>query len=138
MQSIYRSNVISWYITNASRCWNTSASANATIRVRRPFSISSVQTQNTIDLFVSYFFFVPLPRMTLQSRAGMRTLENSSSSEEEDRADLLGRSFQVPRPKSRSNGSIAVRKNSKSNANMINKIVSHIRHFRINRASIMM
>lgn len=38
----------------------------------------------------------------------MRTLENSSSSEEEDRADLLGRNFQVPRPKSRSNGSIAV------------------------------
>lgn len=46
--------------------------------------------------------------MTMQSRAGMRALENSSSSEEEDRADLLGRSFQVPRPKSRSNGSIAV------------------------------
>lgn len=44
----------------------------------------------------------------MQSRAGMRALENSSSSEEEDRADLLGRSFQVPRPKSRSNGSIAV------------------------------
>lgn len=39
---------------------------------------------------------------------GMRTLENSSSSEEEDRTDLLGRHFQVPRPKSRSNGSIAV------------------------------
>lgn len=40
----------------------------------------------------------------------MRTLENSSSSEEEDRTDLLGRNFQVPRPKSRSNASIAVRK----------------------------
>lgn len=39
---------------------------------------------------------------------GMRTLENSSSSEEEDRIDLLGRKFQVPRPKSRSNASIAV------------------------------
>lgn len=38
----------------------------------------------------------------------MRTLENSSSSEEEDRTDLLGRNFQVPRPKSRSNASIAV------------------------------
>lgn len=38
----------------------------------------------------------------------MRALESSSSSEEEDRADLLGRNFQVPRPKSRSNGSIAV------------------------------
>lgn len=40
--------------------------------------------------------------------AGMRTLDNSSSSEEEDRTDLLGRNFQVPRPKSRSNGSITV------------------------------
>lgn len=38
---------------------------------------------------------------------GMRTLENSSSSEEEDRTDLLGRNFQVPRPKSRSNASVA-------------------------------
>uniref|UniRef100_A0A0A1WZK6 63 kDa sperm flagellar membrane protein n=1 Tax=Zeugodacus cucurbitae TaxID=28588 RepID=A0A0A1WZK6_ZEUCU len=47
-------------------------------------------------------------RLGLSSRSnGMRTLENSSSSEEEDRADLLGRNFQVPRPKSRSNGSIA-------------------------------
>lgn len=39
----------------------------------------------------------------------MRTLENSSSSEEEDRADLLGRNFQVPRPKSRSNASVTVK-----------------------------
>ncbi|XP_049306874.1 mucin-5AC isoform X7 [Bactrocera dorsalis] len=47
-------------------------------------------------------------RLGLSARSnGMRTLENSSSSEEEDRADLLGRNFQVPRPKSRSNGSIA-------------------------------
>ncbi|XP_053963038.1 mucin-5AC isoform X3 [Anastrepha ludens] len=47
-------------------------------------------------------------RLGLSSRSnGMRTLENSSSSEEEDRTDLLGRNFQVPRPKSRSNGSIA-------------------------------
>ncbi|XP_067629956.1 uncharacterized protein pwn isoform X2 [Eurosta solidaginis] len=47
-------------------------------------------------------------KLGLSSRSnGMRTLENSSSSEEEDRADLLGRNFQVPRPKSRSNGSIA-------------------------------
>jgi hypothetical protein len=38
----------------------------------------------------------------------MRTLENSSSSEEEDRTDLLGRNFQVPRPKSRSNASVTV------------------------------
>ncbi|XP_037945598.1 flocculation protein FLO11-like isoform X1 [Teleopsis dalmanni] len=51
---------------------------------------------------------VPLPRLGLGVRSnGMRTLENSSSSEEEDRTDLLGRNFQVPRPKSRSNGSIA-------------------------------
>ncbi|XP_055836550.1 uncharacterized protein LOC129905167 isoform X2 [Episyrphus balteatus] len=51
---------------------------------------------------------VPLPRLGLGSRSsGMRTLENSSSSEEEDRTDLLGRNFQVPRPKSRSNNSIA-------------------------------
>ncbi|XP_075167091.1 calcium-binding EGF-like domain-containing protein pawn isoform X2 [Haematobia irritans] len=53
---------------------------------------------------------VPLPRyeLGLGSRSnGMRTLDNSSSSEEEDRTDLLGRNFQVPRPKSRSNGSIA-------------------------------
>ncbi|XP_058982085.1 mucin-2-like isoform X1 [Musca domestica] len=54
---------------------------------------------------------VPLPRyerLGLSSRSnGMRTLDNSSSSEEEDRTDLLGRNFQVPRPKSRSNGSIA-------------------------------
>lgn len=39
---------------------------------------------------------------------GMRPLDNSSSSEEEDKADLLGRNFQVPRPKSRSNASVAV------------------------------
>ncbi|XP_055702107.1 uncharacterized protein LOC129801249 isoform X3 [Phlebotomus papatasi] len=50
---------------------------------------------------------VPLPRLTLNNRSsGMRTLENSSSSEEEDRTDLLGRNFQVPRPKSRSNASV--------------------------------
>lgn len=52
---------------------------------------------------------IPLPRLGLHSRSsGMRTLENSSSSEEEDRTDLLGRNFHVPRPKSRSNGSITV------------------------------
>lgn len=32
---------------------------------------------------------------------GLRTLDNSSSSDEEDRTDLLRRNFQVPRPKSR-------------------------------------
>lgn len=41
---------------------------------------------------------------------GMRPLDNSSSSEEEDKVDLLGRNFHVPRPKSRSNASIAVSK----------------------------
>ncbi|CAH0551973.1 unnamed protein product [Brassicogethes aeneus] len=58
---------------------------------------------------------IPLPRLNLQSQMasraasmhGMRPLDNSSSSEEEDKADLLGRNFQVPRPKSRSNASIA-------------------------------
>lgn len=39
------------------------------------------------------------------SRSNM-TLENSSSSEEEDRTDLLSRNFHVPRPKSRSNASV--------------------------------
>lgn len=68
---------------------------------------------------------VPLPRLGLhmtnaaQQRAasihGMNmrnnsnqqhSVDNTSSSDEEDRTDLLGRNFQVPRPKSRS--SIAV------------------------------
>ena len=50
---------------------------------------------------------VPLPRLGLRPASvhGMRP-PDSSSSEEEDRADLLGRNFQVPRPKSRS--SVAV------------------------------
>nr|CAH7744786.1 unnamed protein product [Callosobruchus chinensis] len=59
---------------------------------------------------------VPLPRLNIQAQLanraasihGMKPLDNSSSSEEEDKVDLLGRSFQVPRPKSRSNASIAV------------------------------
>ncbi|CAG9764307.1 unnamed protein product [Ceutorhynchus assimilis] len=61
---------------------------------------------------------VPLPRLNLQAQLaskaasiqgmqGMRPLDNSSSSEEEDKIDLLGRNFHVPRPKSRSNASIA-------------------------------
>lgn len=58
---------------------------------------------------------VPLPRLTLQAQmaaraasiASARHMDNTSSSEEEDKADLLGRNFQVPRPKSRSNASIA-------------------------------
>ncbi|XP_023014818.2 calcium-binding EGF-like domain-containing protein pawn [Leptinotarsa decemlineata] len=58
---------------------------------------------------------VPMPRLNLQAQLagraasihGMRPFDNSSSSEEEDKADLLGRNFQVPRPKSRSNASIA-------------------------------
>ncbi|XP_070503689.1 uncharacterized protein pwn isoform X1 [Chironomus tepperi] len=44
---------------------------------------------------------VPLPRLGINRPSGLRNFENSSSSEEEDRTDLLGRSFQVPRPKSR-------------------------------------
>ncbi|XP_057652255.1 uncharacterized protein LOC130891484 [Diorhabda carinulata] len=58
---------------------------------------------------------IPLPRLTLQAQMAARAasihstrhMDNSSSSEEEDKADLLGRNFQVPRPKSRSNASIA-------------------------------
>ncbi|XP_072390317.1 uncharacterized protein pwn [Diabrotica undecimpunctata] len=58
---------------------------------------------------------VPLPRLTLQAQMAARAAsihsarhqDNSSSSEEEDKADLLGRNFHVPRPKSRSNASIA-------------------------------
>lgn len=58
---------------------------------------------------------IPLPRLTLQAQMAARAasihstrhVDNSSSSEEEDKADLLGRNFQVPRPKSRSNASIA-------------------------------
>lgn len=47
-----------------------------------------------------------MPRLRPPSVHTLRTPE-SSASEEEDRADLLGRNFHVPRPKSRS--SIAVR-----------------------------
>lgn len=62
---------------------------------------------------------IPMPRLNLQAQLGnrnasmhgMRPLDNSSSSEEEDKTDLLGRNFQVPRPKSRSNASIAVSTN---------------------------
>ncbi|KAG5889932.1 hypothetical protein JTB14_028942 [Gonioctena quinquepunctata] len=58
---------------------------------------------------------VPMPRLNLQAQLagraasihGMRHFDNSSSSDEEDKADLLGRNFHVPRPKSRSNASIA-------------------------------
>lgn len=42
----------------------------------------------------------------LSRSSGIKTLENSSSSEEEDRAEMLNRNFQVPRPKSRSNASV--------------------------------
>ena len=48
---------------------------------------------------------VIMPRLRPPSVHTLRTPE-SSTSEEEDRADLLGRNFQVPRPKSRS--SVAV------------------------------
>ncbi|XP_060656394.1 uncharacterized protein LOC132791476 isoform X2 [Drosophila nasuta] len=73
-------------------------------------TIGGMSLQSTMQMHPSASLAppVPLPRLGLGPRAnGMRTLENSSSSEEEDRADLLGRNFQVPRPKSRSNGSIA-------------------------------
>ncbi|XP_017839830.1 uncharacterized protein LOC108597670 isoform X2 [Drosophila busckii] len=73
-------------------------------------TIGGMSLQSTMQMHPSVSLAppVPLPRLGLGPRAsGMRTLENSSSSEEEDRADLLGRNFQVPRPKSRSNGSIA-------------------------------
>ena len=45
------------------------------------------------------------------SAHGMRTPERtveSTSSEEEDRADLLGRNFHVPRPKSRSSVAVSI------------------------------
>ncbi|GAB0089577.1 EGF-like calcium-binding, conserved site [Sergentomyia squamirostris] len=70
-------------------------------------SLSGMSMAGTLPIHSSTMPPVPLPRLTLNNRSsGMRTLENSSSSEEEDRTDLLGRSFQVPRPKSRSNASI--------------------------------
>ncbi|KAL7736617.1 hypothetical protein ACLKA6_015253 [Drosophila palustris] len=74
-------------------------------------TIGGMSLQSTMQMHPSASLAPPVPlprRLGLGPRAnGMRTLENSSSSEEEDRADLLGRNFQVPRPKSRSNGSIA-------------------------------
>lgn len=46
---------------------------------------------------------MPLPRLGLRpGSAHNTTRQHDSSSEEEDRTDLLGRNFQVPRPKSRS------------------------------------
>lgn len=50
---------------------------------------------------------VPMPRLSLRPASvhGNRAAD-SSCSEEEDRTDLLGRNFHVPRPKSRS--SVAV------------------------------
>lgn len=59
---------------------------------------------NILEIYFLFFY----SRLGLHRSNGMRTLENSSSSEEEDRTDLLGRNFQVPRPKSRSNGSVTV------------------------------
>ncbi|XP_073986228.1 calcium-binding EGF-like domain-containing protein pawn isoform X2 [Rhodnius prolixus] len=44
---------------------------------------------------------MPLPRLGLRPGSAHNTRQDSSS-EEEDRTDLLGRNFQVPRPKSRS------------------------------------
>nr|XP_016941264.2 uncharacterized protein LOC108018248 isoform X1 [Drosophila suzukii]XP_036670044.1 uncharacterized protein LOC108018248 isoform X1 [Drosophila suzukii] len=74
-------------------------------------TLGGMSLQSTMQMHPSATLAPPVPlprRLGLGPRSnGMRTLENSSSSEEEDRADLLGRNFQVPRPKSRSNGSIA-------------------------------
>lgn len=99
---------------------------------KTPLSFSSSSSLLTIALVRPH-------RMTMQSRAGMRALENSSSSEEEDRADLLGRSFQVPRPKSRSNGSIAVSTRVRIVASSMTHHLtpSTFAYSRINRASTM-
>uniref|UniRef100_A0A336KMW4 CSON011234 protein n=1 Tax=Culicoides sonorensis TaxID=179676 RepID=A0A336KMW4_CULSO len=70
-------------------------------------SIANMSMTGTLPMHSGTLPPVPLPRLNLTRPSGMRTLENSSSSEEEDRTDLLGRNFQVPRPKSRSNASIA-------------------------------
>ncbi|XP_063697869.1 uncharacterized protein LOC134828812 [Culicoides brevitarsis] len=70
-------------------------------------SIGGMSLAGTLPIHTGNLPPVPLPRLNLTRPSGMRTLENSSSSEEEDRTDLLGRNFQVPRPKSRSNASIA-------------------------------
>lgn len=69
---------------------------------------------------------VPLPRLNLQAaqRASSIRPPESTSSEEEDKVDLLGRSFQVPRPKSRSNASIAVSRYLVGKLVTITKIVN--------------
>lgn len=52
---------------------------------------------------------VPMPRMSLRPASvhGTRAAD-SSCSEEEDRTDLLGRNFHVPRPKSRSSVAVSI------------------------------
>ncbi|XP_035790556.1 uncharacterized protein LOC118465941 isoform X1 [Anopheles albimanus] len=69
-------------------------------------SMNTLSLHGTLPMHTGTLPPVPLPRTLGLNRNGMRTLENSSSSEEEDRADLLGRNFNVPRPKSRSNASV--------------------------------
>ncbi|XP_058067256.1 mucin-5AC [Anopheles bellator] len=69
-------------------------------------SMNTLSLHGTLPMHTGTLPPVPLPRTLGLHRNGMRTLENSSSSEEEDRADLLGRNFNVPRPKSRSNASV--------------------------------
>lgn len=59
-----------------------------------------------LNLLLIDLTFIRNYRLGISRPNGMRALENSSSSEEEDRTDLLGRNFQVPRPKSRSNASV--------------------------------
>uniref|UniRef100_A0A182JX10 EGF-like domain-containing protein n=1 Tax=Anopheles christyi TaxID=43041 RepID=A0A182JX10_9DIPT len=68
--------------------------------------MNTLSLHGTLPMHTGTLPPVPLPRTLGLNRNGMRTLENSSSSEEEDRADLLGRNFNVPRPKSRSNASV--------------------------------
>lgn len=50
---------------------------------------------------------IPLPRLTTLNRGNVsRNFDTLSSSEDEDRTDLINRNFHVPRPKSRSNASV--------------------------------
>lgn len=100
---VYRYNVNEWNNANAYR--NAAPDSDAPSRVNSPPTKSS-QNVNCNVFIINLICY----RLNLYGgrSSGMRTLENSSSSEEEDRTDLLGRHFQVPRPKSRSNGSIAV------------------------------
>lgn len=67
-----------------------------------------------------------MPRLRPPSVHTLRTPE-SSTSEEEDRADLLGRNFHVPRPKSRS--SVAVSKNCENSRHSVNLSRANLNSF---------